>query len=105
MLQALVLAMLLFTSEAQAQWSDHHGSSFDSRHSDAIPKSGYGYRNRDGTTNYAPIVPRHGEIEATPPPPTSPLRAPPPRASDPPYPMLHERGPDHDDKRDSNRAR
>jgi len=96
MLYMLVLATLLFTVDAQAQWADHSGSSFDPHRSDTIPKTGYGTRNRDGTTNYAPIVPRHGEIAATPPPPASPLRSPPPRASDPPYKMLQEHGSGHD---------
>jgi hypothetical protein len=96
MLYMLILATLLLTVDAQAQWADHHGSSFGPRRSDATPKTGYGYRNRDGTTNYAPIVPRHGEIVATPPPRASPLRSPPPRASDPPDQMLQERSPEHD---------
>ena len=88
MLYLLVLGTLLFTFDAQAQWSDHHGTSFDSRRSDSMPERSYGSRNSDGVINNALIVPRHGEILATPPPAVLPQ--PVPHGSDPPYQMLQD---------------
>jgi hypothetical protein len=101
MLFVLVLVSFFFMIDARAEGPNSYGRILGSHDRDAIPKAGYGYRNRDGTTNYAPIVPRHGEIAVTPPPPVSPLRSPPPRASDPPYQMLQEQSPKREYRGDS----